>query len=302
MQYARDFTGRSFPDQCRFVVERVGMWAAHPWLQIRQLGLFRFARLPFVETRRATLVLGAAERAPSPMLTCFRNITPAAFATFCLLASGCASAGPHPKSSASTETTDAAATQPAAPTKSASTEATEATAETVKPAETATPADEPRDGLRKASRPPLELLTGNNVVYVLNFSGSKVGESAKERCENENGQDPSATRECVNKQRSNLAVESIRFVKDPHGQYWWVTYNRYKGNLLKWHRIQFLPGKADDDSITLNLTGKDKGIAPLPKVPTFLKVELPNDYSIVVSDPNHGPLVFDAKIGLMDQE
>lgn len=236
------------------------------------------------------------------MLTFARNITPAACAAVCLFGFGCASAAPQPKSPTSTEAAApraaAAADEPAEPATPAS---TEAPAETTKGTEVAQPADEPRDGLRKASRPPLELLIGNNVVYVFNFAGSKAGESAKERCESEN-QDFGAVRECLNKQRANLAVESIRFVKDPHGQYWWVTYNRYKGNLLKWHKIQFLPGKADDDSITLNLMGKDKGIAPMAKVPHALKIELPNDYSIVVSHPDHGPLVFDAKIGLMDSE
>lgn len=214
-----------------------------------------------------------------------------------LVALGCASASPPPSASASSEASPAPRAAPAAaPSEQAS-------APVAQPAEASEkPSDEPRDGLRKASRPPLELLTGNNVVYVLNFPASKIGESAKERCESEHAGDPGATRECLTKERGKVAVESIRFVKDGSGQYWWVTYNRYKGNLLKWHRIQFLPGKADDDSVTLNLTGKDKGIAPMPKIPTFLNVELPNDYSIVVSDPEYGAMMYDAKIGLMEQE
>jgi hypothetical protein len=163
------------------------------------------------------------------------------------------------------------------------------------------PADESRDGLRKASRPPLDLLTGNNVVYVFNFPGSAVGTSAKEQCESK-ADNPAAARACVAKERGKIPVESVRFVKDGHGQYWWVTLNRYKGNLLKWHKIQFVPGKQDDDSVSLTLTGKDKGIAPMPHVPAALHVELPNDYSIVIKDPEYGPMVYDAKIGVLDPE
>jgi hypothetical protein len=164
------------------------------------------------------------------------------------------------------------------------------------------PAVEERgDGLRKASRPPLDLLTGNNVVYVFNFKDSKVGTSAKEQCESR-AEDPAGARECVAKERSKIPVESVRFVKDGHGQYWWVTLNRYKGNLLKWHKIQFVPGKQDGDSVSLTLTGKDKGIAPMPRVPNALNVELPNDYSIVISDPEYGPMMYDAKIGLLEPE
>jgi len=167
--------------------------------------------------------------------------------------------------------------------------------------EAAKPTVEERDGLRKASRPPLDLLTGNNVVYVFNFTSSAVGNAAKEQCESR-ADTPAAARECVAKERGKIPVESVRFVKDGFGQYWWVTLNRYRGNLLKWHKIQFVPGKQDDDSVSLTLTGKDKGIAPMPHVPGALNVELPNDYSIVISDPEFGPMTYDAKIGLLDPE
>lgn len=211
---------------------------------------------------------------------------------------GCASAAAPPTSTAAAP--PARDSQP----RVAEVAAPAAAAAEAKPAEPATedrkPADEPRDGLRKASRPPLDLLTGNNVVYMLNFKGSPKGEAVKAQCESEG--EPSAVRACVEKERSKVAIESARFVKDAHGQFWWITYNRYKGNLLKWHKVQFVPGKEDADTISLTLVGKDKGIAPMARVPASLKVELPNDYSIVVTDPEYGELLYDAKIGLMDPQ
>lgn len=168
-------------------------------------------------------------------------------------------------------------------------------------ADDSTPAEkDPReDGLRKASRPPAELITGPNLVYVFNFKESEVGIAAKEKCTQEN-EDPGALGACLQKARSKVPVELVRFIKEPDGDMWFVTYNRYKGNLLKWHRIQFQPGKAGDDSITLNLMGEDKGIAPMPKVPRHLEISLPNDYSIVVKDHENGDMLYDAKIGMMD--
>jgi len=164
--------------------------------------------------------------------------------------------------------------------------------------------DDPRggDGLRKASRPPAELITGPNLVYVFNFKNSPVGIAAKERCESEAGDDRAAFSACIEKARSKVPVELVRFIKEPSGEHWYVTYNRYKGNLLKWHRVQFQPGKESEDRITLNLIGKDKGIAPMAKVPTHLEIELPNDYSIVVNDPDIGPMMYDAKIGTMETD
>jgi hypothetical protein len=210
---------------------------------------------------------------------------------------GCAAAAPPPSAP-----TASAAPQPAAPAPAHAAKAAPAEAKAAEPikGESATPAEEPRDGLRKASRPPMDLLTGNNVVYVFNFAASPKGEEAKAQCEGQG--DLAAARACVAAERNKIQIESVRFVKDARGQYWWVTYNRYKGNLLKWHKVQFAPGKEDADTIRLTLQGKDKGIAPMPRVPAALEVELPNDYSIVIRDPEHGQLMFDAKIGLMEAE
>jgi hypothetical protein len=205
--------------------------------------------------------------------------------------SGCASAqAPAPKGP--TPADAKAAQKPAVAEQTpASEENTEATAD-----------DDPRagDGLRKASRPPAELITGPNLVYVFNFKESEVGMAARERCSEQGGDSPKAVAACLEKARGKVPVELIRFIKEPSGDHWWVTYNRYKGNLLKWHRVQFQPGKETDERITLNLMGKDKGIAPMARVPRHLEIELPNDYSIVVKDPEFGDMMYDAKIGTME--
>jgi hypothetical protein len=211
---------------------------------------------------------------------------------------GCAAPAAAPASDPSTQAKSEKAPKPAAAEAEAEAAPGEASEDSPKLPKRE---DEERDGLRKASRPPLDMLTGNNVVYVFNFAGSQVGSSAKEQCESKN-ENPAQARDCVAKERGKIPVESVRFVKDGAGQYWWVTLNRYKGNLLKWHKIQFVPGKQDADTVSLSLTGKDKGIAPMAKVPPALSVELPNDYSIVIKDPEYGPMMYDAKIGLLDPE
>jgi hypothetical protein len=207
---------------------------------------------------------------------------------------GCASAPATPlKQPASDAAPQAKATHPDG--------VKQATAAPV-PEAKAAPAEEtdPRaDGLRKPSRPPADLITGPNLVYVFNFKESEVGAEAKARC-SEQGDDPGAVGACMEKARGKVPVELIRFIKEPSGELWWVTYNRYKGNLLKWHRVQFQPGDGTADRITLNLIGDDKGIAPMARVPRHLEIELPNDYSIVVKDPEHGAMLYDAKIGTME--
>ena len=154
------------------------------------------------------------------------------------------------------------------------------------------------DGLRKASRPPVELLTNSNATFILNFPDSAPGKSAKEECEAASG-DKGEISACLQKARSKIPIESLRFVKKG-SEYWWITLNRYKGNLLKWHIIQFQVGEEKSDWVALKPLGKDKGIAPMPRVPRTLEIELPNDFSIVMKDPEFGNLTFDAKIGVFD--
>jgi hypothetical protein len=210
--------------------------------------------------------------------------------------SGCASAPATPAES------PAASAKKSEDAKASHDAAEKARMEKIAAAEKA--AADPRggDGLRKASRPPAELITGPNLVYVFNFKESPVGIAARERCESEAGDDRAALSACLEKARNKVPVELVRFIKEPSGEHWYVTYNRYKGNLLKWHRVQFQPGKESDDRITLNLIGKDKGIAPMAKVPSHLEIELPNDYTIVVNDPDIGPMMYDAKIGTMETD
>jgi len=164
-----------------------------------------------------------------------------------------------------------------------------------------TPGTEPSpqsDGLRKASRPPVELLTNSNATYILNFPESEVGKSAKEECES-SGSNQGEISACLQKARAKIPIESLRFVKKGN-EFWWITLNRYKGNLLKWHIIQFQVGQEKTDWVALKPIGKDKGIAPMTRVPRTLEIELPNDFSIVMKDPEYGKLTFDAKIGLFD--
>jgi hypothetical protein len=225
------------------------------------------------------------------MSTAVRALT----STIALLAcvTGCGAAPAQPTQTASNHPAPRSDAEPQADPK-----AEAPAAATPKPAAESEP-DPRADGLRKASRPPADLITGPNLVYVFNFKESEVGVEAKQKCA-EKSDDPGAMGACLEKARSKVPVELIRFIKEPDGDLWWITYNRYKGNLLKWHRVQFKAGDATADRITLNLFGDDKGIAPMARVPRHLEIELPNDYSIVVKDPEFGAMMYDAKIGTME--
>ena len=219
------------------------------------------------------------------------------FAWLCVSV-GCGSA----QTTASTEVVVSKAASPApSAAKAASRKETNSAVETDKASagsESVPESSAQEEGLRKASRPPAELITNPTVLYVFNFGESDTGKSAKERCE-ASGEGKSRVAECMAKAREKVPVESIRFVKKG-AEYFWITLNRYRGNLLKWHVIPFKVGEEGTDRVVIKPFGKDKGIAPMPKLPSALEITLPNDYSIVVKDPEFGNMTFDAKIGAIE--
>ncbi len=221
------------------------------------------------------------------MMTIVRSALGALFA-FSLV--GCGAGQTSPAESPAAKTAEPSEKEPAKTAKT----------ETQKPAEPAE-VDPRADGLRKASRPPGDLITGPNLIYMFNFKESEVGKTAQEHCAEQAGDSPKEMHACMEKARNKVQVESVRFLKDSSGQHWFITYNRYKGNLLKWHKVQYLQGEETADSIILNLVGKDEGIAPMPKVPRSISIDLPNDYTIVVNHPDHGAMYFDAKIGTLEE-
>ena len=55
------------------------------------------------------------------------------------------------------------------------------------------------------------------------------------------------------------------------------------------------------DSVRVKFTGREKGQRPLFKTGKNV-VQVPNDYSIEVEDPQYGKLTYNAKIGLVSNQ
>lgn len=216
---------------------------------------------------------------------------------------GCASAPPTATESPTTGTTKPAVASPTTIASNQSESPKVVNVEKTSDASSASTSEAPPkdEGLRKASRPPIELITNPTVLYVFNFKESEVGKAAQAQCQASSGGAADTMAACLQKARGKVPVESVRF-KKKGAEYWWVTLNRYKGNLLKWHIIQFQVGVEEGDRVTLKPFGKDKGIAPMARIPAKLEIELPNDYSIIINDPEFGKMTFDAKIGAVEED
>jgi hypothetical protein len=147
---------------------------------------------------------------------------------------------------------------------------------------------------------PRDIVCGENTSYAFNFRASDVGVKAEEKCRASTDDSPQAYSECMDKARDKVGMTVLRCVQKDK-VWWWVTYERRGKDLVTLHRIPFEFAEEKPNSATLRPTGKDTGLAPLAGVPPKFVVRLPNEYSIELDDANRGKMVYDAKIGMIQQ-
>jgi hypothetical protein len=105
----------------------------------------------------------------------------------------------------------------------------------------------------------------------------------------------------MTRERGKFPADGMQFKKNDKGEWTWMTLRRKGSAITYLHRIPFDFGDEKETSIVLKLTGKDTGQSPMGKVPSQLTVEVPNEFQIAIQDPEHGRLVYEAKIGITSE-
>jgi len=95
--------------------------------------------------------------------------------------------------------------------------------------------------------------------------------------------------------------DGYRFKQD--GDKWlWIMLRRRGNSLVTLHKVEFEFGTETAKTISIKPQGKDRGTTPWGKVPAEVVFEVPNGDQIVVTDPQLGKLVYEAKLGLATDE
>jgi hypothetical protein len=143
-----------------------------------------------------------------------------------------------------------------------------------------------------------DYLTAPDVTFMFSFNDSDPKQKAEERCEKQSKSDPKKMAQCMEKERNKFPADGMQFKKNDKGELTWYTLRR-KGSTITWlHKIPFEFGEEKGSSITLKLGDKDTGKTPMRNIPSTLTVEVPNEFQIAIKDPEHGRLVYEAKIGI----
>jgi hypothetical protein len=149
-----------------------------------------------------------------------------------------------------------------------------------------------------ATRRPIEVLTGPNVAFIVDYSNSQPYEVAERTCDAEAGDDGAARAECMKKARAAFRADVLYFKKDAQGRFWLTVYERKGSALPELYkaRVEFADETANSVSVRLK---EEKGTRPILVGAGKITVSVPNDYALELNDPKFGKLVYGAKVGLV---
>lgn len=152
--------------------------------------------------------------------------------------------------------------------------------------------------LEKPSRPVRQILETKDTVFFLSFEDSDPGKTAEASCAKTSVDDPQKNATCLAKARQPFEGLGYRFTRSPKDETLFTILRRQGNALSVLHKFHFTYGKESDGAAIIKLEGKDEGPVKWEKIAPELKIEVPNDYTIVVQDPKHGRLVYAAKVGI----
>ncbi len=156
-------------------------------------------------------------------------------------------------------------------------------------------------GMPEVTRSAKDYLTAPDVTFMFSFNDSDPKAKAEERCTKSSKNDPKKMAQCMEKERNKFPADGMQFKQNDKGEWTWYTLRR-KGSTISWlHRIPFEFGEEKETSITLKLGSKDTGKTPMRNIPSTITIEIPNEFQIAMQDPEHGRLVYEAKIGITSE-
>jgi hypothetical protein len=164
------------------------------------------------------------------------------------------------------------------------------------------PAEEPKKDAAPAEptemkRSVQDILTREDVMFAFSFNASEPYQEAEKKCDEKAKDDPKKKSECMSKASAKFDTDMISFEKDADDKWWYVTSLRKGDKLTTLHKIPVEFGEEKGTSITIKPTGRDKGTKPLAN-PKEVTIDVPSESEIVLTDPTHGKMVYQAKMGM----
>jgi hypothetical protein len=147
---------------------------------------------------------------------------------------------------------------------------------------------------------PLEVLQHPGAMFIINYRNSDMGKAKEAACEKKAAGDPAKKAACMTAATNAAKREGISFEQDDDGNWWYVRFHIAKGKQFELNRVRCEFGKPQGSKITVKTNGPDKARGAQGKVPSELDFEVPDEFTITLHDPERGDIVYESKVGLVD--
>lgn len=141
-----------------------------------------------------------------------------------------------------------------------------------------------------------EVVTAEGAVFMFSLADSPDAKKlADETCEKSAKKDEKKLEACKKDAETAAAGEGIRFEKDDKGDWWWISFGKEKDKEVVYNKVKFKIALEADEKLTLAPEGKDAGKKPMKTLPKEVVVDVPDESTVVMSDPKKGKLIFKKK-------
>lgn len=190
--------------------------------------------------------------------------------------------------------------EPETPAEEAAPAATEAEPATEAAAPEPEAAPEPVEEAPKLG--PKDILLKEGTLFLVDFTKSDPGIKIEEKCAKKHAEDPAKKANCVSKDMEKLPREGITFDEDDAGKWWYIRFGIERNNVqVIYNKVEVTVGEPSGSKLTLTPTGKDQAKRKKGTVPKELVFDVPDEYTIVLMDPDRGRLEFEPKLGLLEE-
>jgi hypothetical protein len=163
-----------------------------------------------------------------------------------------------------------------------------------------TPSEPPASTEPVAVRSVGDRIFARTIAYMLNYGASPAKEKVTQACSKKAGEDPAALAACVDKERGKLVSDVLVFEKGDKGSTWRI-YKRSGSQLTEVSVSQVDVGTDTPEKIELKIKS-ETGTRQLFAGKKQVVISSESDSSIAIDDPLLGKLVYDARVGLMNQQ
>jgi len=168
-----------------------------------------------------------------------------------------------------------------------------------KPASAAKP--EP-DSSGMPDQSPIATVTAAGAAFLIDYRNSEAKVKAEASCAKDPKKDDPATKAaCMDKARTQFLADVLVFKSDKKGNATLTIYKRTNSALAEVFKAPVSLKDENPKALKVTFKGGGSGARPLFKNSNSATVQMPNSYTLEVTDAQYGTLHYEAKIGLVNE-